>query len=559
MIGLPTETDADVDGIAETLRKSQEWAKGGNKRMHFNVGLSPHVPKPHTPFQWEVQDDIDTLRRKIDRLKQGFRGMNNVRLKWREPKTAFLEGVFARGDVRTADALEAAWRMGARFDGWSECFDFDLWMRAFETIGMDPSVYLRPRDLEEELPWDHIRTPVVKKFLLTERGKAYAAALTPDCRDHACYRCGAPCFTPKAREGRHVSLQLAPGQGAEPASLDFAIPPDVTPAEIESRVRALEEKPIEALRAEVRGRRDDNGNGNGDGTGGGRAFGRRRRAWPTTSKGPQGTRYRVAYVKEGTGRFTSHLDLVRIFDRALRVAKIPIAYTQGFNRHAKIAYGPPLSLGATSRGEYFDLDLAQPCLWDAIAAMNEILPDGIRIVEGRPFVKSVDSLMSAISRADYSVHLTRYLMDVLARGESEHLLRMELERRVSAFVASDEWPVAKQSHGQKGKTVNARPAVASIRISSEDGCSGILVSSRLQATGYLRPDLLLKSLLPSFDFDPRLLLVRREAMWVERGGALCTPLEALEESAFWRPVPVDPEHPGPSDPALEVNAARDHH
>jgi hypothetical protein len=85
------------------------------------------------------------------------------------------------------------------------------------------------------------------------------------------------------------------------------------------------------------------------------------------------------------------------------------------------------------------------------------------------------------------------------------------------------------------------------------------VSSRLQATGYLRPDLLLKSLLPSFDFDPRLLLVRREAMWVERGGALCTPLEALEESAFWRPVPVDPEHPGPSDPALEVNAARDHH
>ena len=588
MIGLPTETDADVDGIADTLRKSQEWAKGGNKRMHFNVGLSPHVPKPHTPFQWELQDDMDTLRRKIDRLKLGFRGMNNVRLKWREPKTAFLEGVFARGDVRTADALEAAWRMGARFDGWSECFDFDLWMRAFDSIGMDPAVYLRPRDLEEQLPWDHIRTPVVKKFLLSERGKAYAAALTPDCRDHACYRCGAPCFAPKAREGRHLSLQLAPGQGATPATLDFSIPPEVTTAEIESRVRDLEAKPIEALKAEVapaveampaaatapngnghgngnghakangNGDAKTNGNGNAgaDSNGDARAYGRRRRVWPTTTRGPQATRYRVAYVKEGIARFTSHLDLVRIFDRAIRVAKIPIAYTQGFNRHAKIAYGPPLSLGATSAAEYFDLDLAQPCSWDVIAAMNEVFPEGIRIVEGRPFGKAMDSLMSAIGRADYSVFLTQYLMDQLARGESVHLLRQELERNLAAFLVSGEWLVAKQSHGQKGKTVNARLAVASIEMASDGERLGIRLSSRLQATGYLRPDLLFQSLLPSFDFDPRLLLVRREAMWVERGGQLCTPLEALEESAFWRPVPVDPENPGPSDPALEVNAPR---
>ncbi len=575
MIGLPTETEADVDGIADTLRKSQEWAKGGNKRMHFNVGLSPHVPKPHTPFQWELQDDMDTLRRKIDRLKLGFRGMGNVRLKWREPKTAFLEGVFARGDVRTADALEAAWRMGARFDGWSECFDFDLWMRAFESIGMDPSIYLRPRDLEEQLPWDHIRTPVVKKFLLAERGKAYAAALTPDCRDHACYRCGAPCFAPRAREGRHLSLQLAPGQGAAPATLDFSIPPEVTGEEITSRIKDLESKPIEALKAEVasstpsaavpeapksgHGNGHGNGNGSGTGNGDGRAFGRRRRVWPTTGRGAQATRYRVAYAKEGIARFTSHLDLVRIFDRAIRVAKIPIAYTQGFNRHAKIAYGPPLSLGATSRAEYFDLDLAQPCGWEVIEAMNEVLPEGLEIREGRPFSKTVDSLMSAIGRADYSVRLTRHLMDRLAQGESVHLLRQELEQSLAAFRASGEWLVAKVSHGQKGKTVNARPAVASIELAWTDECIGINVSSRLQASGYLRPDLLLKSLLPSFDFDPRLLFVCRQAMWVERGGTLCTPLESLEETAFWRPVPVDPAIPGPPDQALEVNAPRDHH
>ncbi|HET9252218.1 MAG TPA: TIGR03960 family B12-binding radical SAM protein [Candidatus Eisenbacteria bacterium] len=573
MIGLPTETEADVDGIAETLRKSAEWARGGNKRMHFNVGISPHVPKPHTPFQWEVQDDIDTLWRKIDRLKLGFRGMNNVRLKWRDPKTAFLEGVFARGDARTGDALETAWRMGARFDGWSECFDFDLWMRAFEAIGMNPAVYLNPRDLDEQLPWDHIRTPVVKKFLIAERAKAYAAALTPDCRDHACYRCGAPCFTPKAREGRQVSLQLAPGQGAPPKSLDFAVPPDVTREDIRSRVAELEAKPIETLRSPAESvptpapsqtpvERQGPTNGNGTGNGNGApapagTYGRRRRVWPTTNRGPQATRYRVSYEKEGLARFTSHLDLVRIFDRAIRVAKVPIAFTQGFNRHAKIAYGPPLSLGATSAAEYFDLDLAQACPWTGVLAMNDVLPEGIRITDGRPFTKSSESLMAAITRADYHVALTPHLVDTLARGENLHRVRQELETSIASLLGASEWMVAKQSHGQKGKLVNARPAVASLTMEPEG--VGVRLASRLQATGYLRADLLFRSLLPSLEFDPRLLLVRREALWVERGGALRTPLEALEDSAFWKPVPVDPSETGPSDPPLEVNAPRNHH
>jgi radical SAM family uncharacterized protein/radical SAM-linked protein len=567
MIGLPTETFEDIDGIAETLRKSQEWARGGNKRMHFNVGISPHVPKPHTPFQWEIQDDMETLWRKIDRLKLGFRGMGNVRLKWRDPKTAFLEGVFARGDVRTADALEAAWRLGARFDGWSECFDFDLWMRAFEQTGIDPAIYLRPRDLEENLPWDHIRTPVVKKFLLAEREKAYAAALTPDCRDHACYRCGAPCFTPKAREGRRLSLQLAPGQGKDPDSLAFAVPADITTDDIRRRVDELEAAPVETLKtapaaAEAPPAARPAAPTNGSGTTNGNVdlrYGRRRRAWPTSTRGnKESTRYRVAFEKVGIARFTSHLDLVRIFDRAIRVAKVPIAYSQGFNRHAKIAYGPPLPLGATSRAEYFDLELAQPCPWTTIAGMNDVLPEGITILDGRPFTKSLDSLMASIARADYRVALTGYLMDRLSKGEDVHLVRQELEQSAARFRDATDWPVSKPVHGQKGRTVNARPAVAELRLDEEAETLGVELSSRLQAPGYLRPDLLFKSLLPSFEFDPRLLVVSREAMWVERGTTLLTPLEALEESAFWRPIPAS-EPPEAAEPTLEANASRDHH
>ena len=532
MIGLPTETDEDVDGIAQIIAKCQQWAKGGNKRMSFNVGISPHVPKPHTPFQWELQDSMETLNKKVARLRQGFRGMNNVRLKWRDPDTAFLEGVFSRGDVRTADALEAAWRMGARFDGWSECFNFPLWLKAFEQVGMDPSLYLRPRDLDEALPWDHIRTPVVKKFLLQERAKAYAAALTPDCRDHACYRCGAPCFTPKAKDGRKVSLQLAPGQGQTPETLDFKVPDDVTTQMIETRVIELAAAPLATKEPAEPA-----------------AYGRRRKTWPTANRGPQAVRFRVSYEKLGAARFTSHLDLVRIFDRALRVAKIPMAYSQGFSRHAKIAYGPPLSLGATSAGEYFDLELAQACEWTVIEAMNEVLPEGLRITGGRAFSRQTESLMAAIRLADYDVRLTGYLMQQLSRGENVHRVRQELERSIAAFREASEWPVTKQAHGQKGKTINARPAVVSVVLDPGPEEVRVRIVSRLHAPGYLKPDLLLRSFLQSFEFDPRLLLVHRESLWVERGGAVLNPLDALEESSFWRPVPVDSAGGDAADPA----------
>jgi hypothetical protein len=114
-----------------------------------------------------------------------------------------------------------------------------------------------------------------------------------------------------------------------------------------------------------------------------------------------------------------------------------------------------------------------------------------------------------------------------------------LERGIADFMGASEWPVEKQAHGQKGKTVNARPAVIDLRLDSRAPRLCVRMSSRLHAPGYLRPDHLLKNLLKSFEFDPRLLLIHRAAMWVERGGTVLNPLDALEESSFWRPVPVD--------------------
>jgi len=182
----------------------------------------------------------------------------------------------------------------------------------------------------------------------------------------------------------------------------------------------------------------------------------------------------------------------------------------------------------------------QPCAWPVIEAMNEVLPEGIRITGGRAFTKQTESLMAAITLAEYDVSLTGYLMDRLSRGENVHRVRQELERSITAFREAAEWPVTKQAHGQKGKTVNARPAVTEIALDPGPERLSVRIGSRLHAPGYLKPDLLLRSFLYSFEFDPRLLLVHRESLWVERGGSVLDPLDALEESSFWRPVPVDP-------------------
>jgi len=178
-----------------------------------------------------------------------------------------------------------------------------------------------------------------------------------------------------------------------------------------------------------------------------------------------------------------------------------------------------------------------------------VLPEGIRITGGRAFTKQTDSLMAAITLAEYDVKLTDYLMDRLSRGENVHRVRQELERSITAFREAAEWPVTKQAHGQKGKTVNARPAVTGIAIDPGPERLCVRISTRLHAPGYLKPDLLLRSFLHSFEFDPRLLLVHRESLWVERGGSVLDPLDALEESSFWRPVPVDPAGGDAADPA----------
>ena len=197
MLGLPTETDEDVLGIAELVYKIiQTWkAEASNKKrgLRIHVATAFFVPKPHTPFQWEKQITAEEYLRRCKLLKSHFYS-KSIEYDYHAPDLSRLEAVMARGDRRLAPVLEEAVKRGARLDGWDEYFRYDLWLDAFKACGVDMDFYTtRGYGEDELLPWDTIDVGVSKKFLLRERKQAYAETVTPDCRE-GCAGCGANCL-----------------------------------------------------------------------------------------------------------------------------------------------------------------------------------------------------------------------------------------------------------------------------------------------------------------------------------------------------------------------------
>ena len=195
MMGLPTETNEDVVGIADLAQKVvDEFYKNPNKPkgkgVNVSISVSCFVPKPFTPFQWEAQDTMEQLKAKQHLLLESVKS-RKISVSYHDARTSFLEGVFARGDRRLCDVMERAWRKGCRFDSWDECFNFEKWIEAFEECGVDPYFYTsRKRSYDEILPWDHMDYGISNKFFQKEAEKAYQSVTTPHCREK-CNACGA--------------------------------------------------------------------------------------------------------------------------------------------------------------------------------------------------------------------------------------------------------------------------------------------------------------------------------------------------------------------------------
>ncbi|MDI6781022.1 MAG: TIGR03960 family B12-binding radical SAM protein [bacterium] len=231
MIGLPTETWEDIEGIVSLVNS----VRYGKKQL--KISIASFVPKSHTPFQWEAQESIVQLREKLDYIKRQFQRCRWITITWNDPATSFLEAVFARGDRRLGQVLLYALEQGCKFDAWSEYFKFSVWMDAFKRAGISPEFYTDRKSgkiFEDHLPWDHIDTGVNKEYLIKEAKRAYEGVTTDACQIGKCKQCGAceteiqedavrqtPVATylpPSARgvvEGRQIRVRLKYTKGKE--------------------------------------------------------------------------------------------------------------------------------------------------------------------------------------------------------------------------------------------------------------------------------------------------------------------------------------------------------
>jgi radical SAM family uncharacterized protein/radical SAM-linked protein len=327
MIGLPTETEEDVEAIAELARKTkQEGDRSGRGRRQINISVGTFVPKPHTPFQWEQQLTIDDSRARINRLREII-PHKGCKLKWHDPKMSFLEGVFSRGDRRLAGLLQAAWRNGARLDGWSDHFNLDIWQRAAKQCAINLDDYLRKRDIAEILPWQHLQSGVDDTFFQAELEKARELVYTPDCRYHGCQQCGVCDFK---------SIRPIVHRQEEKGTVSPA-PAEMAATQRRPAVVAAEESHF---------------------------------------------KYLVTYERIGDICYLGHLEILQLIFRALRRAQITTNFSQGFNPSPKISFGPALPVGMESLAEYFVMDLPAPLADPGRTAilLDSKLPDGLNIL-----------------------------------------------------------------------------------------------------------------------------------------------------------------------------------
>lgn len=197
MMGLPTETDEDLEGIVRLAYKvlaigDAVRKERGNKGQppQVTISVAAFVPKPFTPFQFEPQVRMEEIRRRQRYLRDLIKN-KRITYNYHDSQVGFIEAVFAKGDRRLGDVLYRAWQKGCKFDGWSEFFDMDYWLEAFAEAGIDPEFYAyRTIGYDEILPWDHLDCGVRKEYLIREHQKALAAVITPDCRGGKCSACG---------------------------------------------------------------------------------------------------------------------------------------------------------------------------------------------------------------------------------------------------------------------------------------------------------------------------------------------------------------------------------
>jgi radical SAM family uncharacterized protein/radical SAM-linked protein len=317
MMGLPTEKEEDLRGVIELTQKIASLGERQKIHPNINVSVSTFVPKPHTPFQWESQIALEEMKEKLHWMRDGVK-RSHFRFKWQDPHLSFLEGIFSTGERNLSRVLVEAFRLGCRFDGWSDQFQYPLWKEAFEKTGLKMDFHTRKRKFEDALPWSFIDTGMEPQFLWEEYQKGLGEKISPPCVKENCYRCG-------ICDGNTITVR------------------EGVPAE---------KKALEGMsKKEIRKKR-------------------------------MKKKIRLKFRKVGEMRFLSHLELAHLFYRASKRADLPLCFSEGFHPMPRIIFAMALPVGMESLTEIVDLECeGRTTPLEVMERLNETLPLGIEIME----------------------------------------------------------------------------------------------------------------------------------------------------------------------------------
>ncbi|MCS6885171.1 MAG: TIGR03960 family B12-binding radical SAM protein [Acidobacteriota bacterium] len=509
MIGLPTETEEDVSGIAELGHKVRCLAQSLGVNAKVTVSVSSFVPKPQTPFQWCRMNSLQELYSKQELLRELCRRYK-LSFKCHNAKLSQMECIMARGDRRLGRVIERAWLMGARFDGWDDQFNYDLWIEAMKLEGFDPQATLEELPIKApdgsyvQLPWDHIDSLVEKRFLAVEYDKGVKAKIAPPCgfpikiidgrptaippsiedfeavenKPLLCFNCGLACDLNAIRQDLLKAKQLNKAYKSSSNGFDQSLL-EVVRSDIPTQLFQLKKNKRESQ-----------------------------------------YRYRAEYAKLEQVKYLSHLDLTKALPRGFKRAGIHLCYSQGFHPMPIISYGPALSVGIVGEKEYLDFvspdKLTQE---DFLERINNVLPQGLMFTALVNLDDHSGSL-TMINRAEYKVDLSA-MQPLLGQTTADLIAKLE------EFMAQEQvfFERARKNRSQK---IDLRKFVK--KLSFEKTASGkqLVMQIEISNNGSIKPTEVIAAVYGIDDAKLHALLqsrIRRSRLYYEKDGHIYSPLE----------------------------------
>lgn len=470
MIGLPTETTEDLDAIRDLCLKVRDVAGKHVKRLQVTAAVSPFVPKPHTPFQWERQISIEECREKIEYLKDIFRPHKRLKMRWHEPRMSYLEGIFSRGDRDLAPVVMRAYEKGVLFASWNDHMRLEPWLEAMEEEGLDPQAYLAARDMDAPLPWDHLNSGVTKRFLKTEFKRAVGEKLTDDCRYNACRNCGICNFDGKVSElaAQAENQEISPrvvyehrdqqDSNSGPEHQTYSAPQTVPEPE---RVNA-QGKPMPP---------------------------------DTGVLSDKACHYRIWHTKLGQLRYVSQVEWQTALERIYRKAGLPVSFSAGFHPQPRVSFGRALSVGVESEREWFNLFLREYLSPSELAErLRPHLPRGMHILE-------VETL--TMGKKQKQAVAEDYIIEFLDDDASDRIAQWQ------AVMERSNLDIVRVNKKGKEKTVNLRPLILS---AEPEGLDAVVIRFDWRER-YMSPLRIVQEVNPDLGLDK--FILRKKQQWMQ--------------------------------------------